>query len=354
MTARRIAVAMSGGVDSSVAALTLREAGEDIFGVMLRLWSIGPKSQNRCCSPRDLANARKIAADLDIPFYVLDVQSRFKEIVVDSFVDGYAKGITPNPCIACNRQIRFGFLLERSLAMGATHMATGHYARTESHNGGLRLLRAADRSKDQSYVLHVLNQEQLKKAIFPIGKLQKPRVREIARESGLIAADRSDSQDLCFLGGMDYRKFLREYADARMQPGPIVDPAGTVIGEHDGLAGYTIGQRKGIGIAAANPLYVISKDMEHNTLKVGPRTDLGSSKFHVGQLNWISGELPRPDSSLEVQIRYNAHPIPAHIYPLSDDRLEVDLSASAPGITPGQWAVFYADEACLGGGMILP
>jgi tRNA-specific 2-thiouridylase len=353
MATRRIAVAMSGGVDSSVAALRLVKQGEDVFGVMLRLWSAGPELENRCCSPRDVSNAKSIAADLGIPFYVLDVKERFKEQVVDTFLDGYANGITPNPCIACNRNIRWGWLFERVLAMGATHMATGHYARVVRHGEHFTLQRAVDLQKDQSYVLHVLSQEQLSRALFPIGDLQKNEVRAYAENNELTVAHRADSQDLCFLGSMDYREFLRKEQLPLMQPGPIIDRSGDQIGVHAGLAAYTIGQRKGIGISADEPYYVIQKDLHQNALIVGHRQELGRDSFSVGHVNWIQGTWPAEDELL-VQVRYKAKPVAAKINRNPSDHVDVHLFERLDDVTPGQWAVFYDGDICIGGGMILP
>lgn len=354
MENRRIAVAMSGGVDSSVAAHRLVYAGEDVFGVMLRLWSAGPEEENRCCSPRDLANARAIAADLDIPFYVLDVKDRFKAQVVDVFLNGYAKGVTPNPCISCNRQIRWGYLLERVIAMGATHLATGHYAQIKEDEGKYQLHRPVDRSKDQSYVLHVLNQGQLARTLFPIGDLTKIEVRKFAQEHGLRVADRHDSQDLCFLGQMDYRTFLKQHQIALLESGPIVDTKGAQLGTHKGLAGYTIGQRKGLGLSAPEPYYVSSKNLAANTLVVGHRSELGCDQFRASDLNWISGEPPSIDSDMLVQVRYKTTPVQARISQYSPEGIDVQLSQPLADVTPGQWSVFYDGDNCLGGGMILP
>lgn len=345
---------MSGGVDSSAAALRLVEQGEDVFGVMLRLWSAGPELENRCCSPADLANARSVAARLDIPFYVLDVKSEFKTQVVNAFLDGYANGLTPNPCIGCNRQIRWGWLLDRVLAMGATHLATGHYARVRARDGIHELIRAADRSKDQSYVLHVLSQDQLAKAVFPIGDLLKSDVRTLARHHDLPVADRQDSQDLCFLGSMDYRDFLRLEGSDLLDPGPIVKSNGERIGMHSGLANYTIGQRKGIGISANEPYYVIEKDLRQNTLVVGHRSELGRINFNIGDMNWIQKEIPIQRDDLYVQVRYKTEPVKARLKKAKDGSINVTLTEPIMDITPGQWAVFYDQEVCLGGGMILP
>ncbi|MFP3854022.1 MAG: tRNA 2-thiouridine(34) synthase MnmA [Anaerolineales bacterium] len=348
---RRIAVAMSGGVDSSVAAARLVEAGEDIFGIMLRLWSGGPSGTNRCCSPADMARARQVAANLDILFYAQDVQDTFKALVVDFFIDGYQEGLTPNPCVECNRHIRWDFLLKRALALGATHLATGHYARVIKNDDRYELHRAIDHSKDQSYVLSVLGQHQLERAVFPLGEMTKDRVREYARQHDLVVADRADSQDLCFIGDVDYRDFLEHQQVKLPPPGPITNQEGDILGEHKGLAFYTIGQRKGIGIAAPHPLYVLAKDMENNRLIVGPREALGSRTFEVARVNWVGD---RPDSPIEanVRIRYKTREVKCFITPHGDQAASVELETELPDITPGQAAVFYQNDNCLGGGII--
>ncbi len=354
MSNRVIAVGMSGGVDSSVAAALLQEQGEQIIGIMLRLWSAGPETENRCCTPRDVANARAVAAQLGIPFHVLDAREVFKQYVVDSFVNGYAHGITPNPCLQCNRFVRWGFLLEQAQAIGATHLATGHYARLQSHADRRQLLRACDRSKDQSYVLSVLTQQQLSCTILPLGDWTKQEVRRYARSRGFPSAQREESQDLCFLGGMDYRDFLRSQRPHSLEPGPIENLAGEVLGTHHGLAAYTIGQRRGLGIAHAEPLYVIEKDLPRNTLLVGARSQLGRKQFQIGDTHWIAGEPPDPGDPLLVRVRYKASEVGARLMPLNGDQVEVLLDQALPDITPGQRAVFYQNEICLGGGTILP
>jgi tRNA-specific 2-thiouridylase len=348
---KRVAIAMSGGVDSSVAAAILAQSDAEVFGVMLRLWAGGPSGTNRCCSPADMARARAVAAQLGIPFYAIDVQDRFKAEVVDFFVDGYAHGITPNPCIECNRHIRWEFLLERSLALGATHMATGHYARVRHSNGRHQLLRAADRSKDQSYVLSVLGQHQLAHALFPLGDMTKEQVRRRAHAMDLPAADRADSQDLCFTGDADYRTLLRHLNVHLPPPGPIVDRRGSVLGQHDGLAFYTIGQRKGIGISAPHPLYVLEKDLQANRLVVGPREALGRTRFRVDRLNWIE-EPPTAPIEARIMVRYRAAEIAGTVSPQSSSEASVSLTQPIADITPGQAAVFYQGPRCLGGGLI--
>ncbi len=343
---------MSGGVDSSVAAALLKDQGEEVFGIMLRLWSAGPEHLNRCCTPDDVARARQVAGQLDIPFYVLDVKEAFKSKVVDMFIDGYAKGITPNPCISCNRNIRFRYLLDHALALGATHLATGHYARLRQVDGQIQLLRGLDPQKDQSYVLSVLDQDQFQHALFPLGELNKAQVRQIASGLKLSSAHRPESQDLCFLGDQDYRAFL-ETNNAVGLPGRIVDLAGRELGQHAGLARYTIGQRKGLGISAPAPLYVIEKAVAENTLVVGSREQLGRTDFRISQINWVSGNPPGTDQPLQVQVRYRAKRVACRIQS-QGAQFEVTLEQPLPDITPGQQAVFYSEELCLGGGRIDP
>lgn len=348
-----IAVAMSGGVDSSVAAALLVESGAKAFGLMLRLWSSGEDHPNRCCSPADVANARRVAERLGLPFYVLDAQEPFRRTVVQGFIDGYRQAITPNPCFACNRQIRWGLLRERALALGASQLATGHYARIEPGNGGYHLYRARDRSKDQSYVLSVLGQRDLAQTHFPLGELHKEQVRERARQLKLETAERPESQDLCFLGGTDYREFLSAHGAVDPAPGPIVDPEGAQIGGHSGLHNYTIGQRKGLGVSGPEPLYVIEKDSAANALRVGPRSALARERFRVTELNWVSGAPPDGGAGLTVQIRYRAQPAACDMrLAAGANEAQVELREPLYAVTPGQGAVFYWGEECLGGGLI--
>lgn len=352
MTPERIAVAMSGGVDSSVAAALLVDQGFDVFGVMMRLW-VEPGGSNRCCSPNDIAHARRIAARLQIPFYVLDMQQTFHTEVVTPFLRGYAQGVTPNPCIDCNRQIRWTHLLREVLALGADRLATGHYARIREAVGGeLQLLRGLDPTKDQSYVLSILSQEQLRRAVFPLGDWLKADVQARARERGLEAVDRGESQDLCFLGGSDYRDFIRRHSAEEDARGPIVDMDGRRLGTHQGLSGFTIGQRKGIGIPTTEPLFVVQKDARTRTLTVGPRTSLDRSRFDTLPAGWISGHPPAADLGTEVQVRYRAKCVPCRIEVQEGGRARVHLDQPLPDITPGQSAVFYHGAVCLGGGVI--
>jgi tRNA-specific 2-thiouridylase len=351
----RVVVAMSGGVDSSVAAALLVEQGFDVIGMMLRLWSedCGESGSNRCCTPSQMADARRIADQLGIPFYVIDTQEVFRRTVVQFFIDRYAAGDTPNPCMECNRLIRFDWLLNHALALGAEHLATGHYARiARTLDGTVRLLRGCDPGKDQSYVLSVLTQDKLRHAMFPVGDYAKPEVRRMAGRFGLPVAHKHDSQDLCFLADGDYRRFLREHAPDAIRPGPILTRDGRELGQHTGLPQYTIGQRKGLGISYPEPLYVLDTDPASNALIVGTREELGRRDLVAGRVNWIAGTAPEGPFRADVKIRYTARPVPAMVTPLADSRAAVAFDEPPRDITPGQSAVFYDGDTCLGGGII--
>ena len=350
----KVVVAMSGGVDSSVAAALLKEQGYDVIGMMMRLWSEpGKEESNRCCTPDSMAQARRVAAILDIPFYVIDAKDVFRETVVEYFLEGYARGETPNPCLICNRKIRWTFLLDHALALGADYMATGHYVRIrKDERGKSELLRAVDKSKDQSYVLHVLGQDKLKHAQFPVGDYTKPEIRQIAEKHGLPTASRKDSQDLCFLAGEDYRNFLQRNAAEMLKPGEIVTRDGKSLGEHNGLANYTIGQRKGLGVASPVPLYVLGKNSAENTLIVGTQDELGSRELTARDVNWVSGEIPGGPFRAEVKIRYTAKEAEALVIPIEGNQVQVMFDAPQRDITAGQAAVFYQGDLLVGGGII--
>jgi tRNA-specific 2-thiouridylase len=361
----RVVVAMSGGVDSSVSAALLVEQGYEVIGVMLRLWSEPPRPElgagtvqtatNRCCSLDAVHDARGVAEKLGIPFYMLNAEEAFEKEVVRPFIATYAAGRTPNPCLICNREIRFGYLLDYvTRTLGARYLATGHYARIRREaDGHYQLLRGIDRGKDQSYVLSVLGQADLAQVFFPVGAYTKPQVRELAAARGLPTAARIESQDLCFIADGDYRRFLAEYAPEAAHPGPIIDTSGRQMGTHSGLPAYTIGQRSGLGITAAQPLYVLELDLAHNALVVGSSAELGRSWLHAGPINWIVGKPPRGTFRAEAQIRYRATPMSASITPLSDGTVDVRFDVPLRDITPGQAVVFYQSEACLGGGAII-
>ena len=353
---KRVVVAMSGGVDSSVAAALLKQQGHEVIGLMMRLWSepgLGAAApHNRCCTPDQMADARRVADKLDIPFYVLNSQDYFRHTIVQFFLDEHRRGRTPNPCIECNRKVRFDYLLNQALALNADYLATGHYARIRHTNQGYQLLKGLDDAKDQSYVLHVMGQAELSHVLFPIGEYEKGDVRELARQFGLPVASKRESQDLCFLGDGDYRRFLRDHAPDLAQPGPIVNPAGQVLGEHDGLPNYTIGQRKGLGISAPEPLFVLRKEAQNNALIVGTKEEMGQSELIAHTVNWMADTPPSGPIAAEVKIRYKARPIPATVTPLEHDLAHVQFTEYVNGITAGQGAVFYQGDLCLGGGLI--
>jgi tRNA-uridine 2-sulfurtransferase len=351
----KVVVAMSGGVDSSVAAALLKEQGYEVIGMMLRLWSEpGKEDSNRCCTPDSMAQARRVAAKLDIPFYVIDAKDVFRETVVQYFLDGYTRGETPNPCLICNRQIRWTFLLDHALALDADYMATGHYARVKREDGGkVQLLRAVDRNKDQSYVLHVLTQERLRHALFPVGEYTKPEIRQIAEKHSLPTASRKDSQDLCFLAGEDYRSFLQRNAAEMLKEGGIVTRDGRSLGIHNGLANYTIGQRKGLGLASPVPLYVLGKNAADNALIVGTLDELGARELRARDVNWSSSNAPREPFRAEVKIRYTAKEAEAWVRPMGQDQVEVTFDAPQRDITAGQAAVFFQHDLLIGGGIII-
>ncbi len=348
----RVVVGMSGGVDSSVAAALLKDQGFDVIGVMLRLWSdVGV--ENRCCPPDAQAEARHIAGQLDIPFYVMDAQTPFYQAVVEPFINGYAQGFTPNPCLNCNKFIRWNFLLERAKVLGASYIATGHYAKIiQDQNGLYQLKKNQDPDKDQSYFLHVLTQEDLSQTLFPLADLTKSEVRELANRYKLSVASRPDSQDLCFVGQGDYREFLRKTDPTSLKPGAILDKHGNLLGEHTGLADYTIGQRKGLGVSGPEPFYVLQKNLTENVLIIGPKKALGRRSFMVDNINWISGAFPPESIHADIKIRYQSQPVPGVIRSLESVRAAITLEKNLPDITPGQAAVFYQEDLCLGGGTI--
>jgi tRNA-uridine 2-sulfurtransferase len=357
----RVVVAMSGGVDSSVAAALMVQRGYEVIGIMMRLWAEDGEAasgHNRCCTPDQMEDARWIAEKLEIPFYVLDTRDVFKRNIVQFFVEQYSKGVTPNPCLECNRHIRFEWLLNNAMALDADYLVTGHYARVrQAADGKFQLLKGLDDAKDQSYVLSVMGQPQLSKVLFPIGEYSKPEVRALAAEFGLPVASKHDSQDLCFLADGDYRRFLREHSPAMIgtqisAPGPIMNQEGHVLGQHTGLPDYTIGQRKGLGLAGADPLYVIAVDPARNAVIVGGKEALGRATLTASRVNWVAGAPPEGPITAAVKIRYKATPMPATITPLGTDRVEVIFNQPMRDITAGQGAVFYQDDVCLGGGII--
>ena len=350
----RVVVAMSGGVDSSVAALLLAQQGYDVIGVTLRLYSeergdAAPLSRG-CCTLEDIDDARRVCAAIGARHYVINAEREFRAAVIDHFLAEYERGRTPHPCIACNDMIKFSFLLDRAMAMDADAIATGHYARAERGPGGaVRLLKAADPSKDQSYVLFGLRQEQLRRLLLPVGRHTKADLRELARAGGLPVADKPDSQDICFIPAGDYRQFLSVHREPT--PGDIVDMDGVVLGEHQGVDRFTVGQRRGIGVASGAPLYVVRLEPETRRVVVGPESALLAPGLVADGVNWVGGTPPSGPREVTVKIRYRAAEAPAIAAP-TENGATVWFSEPQRAVTPGQAAVFYAGDELLGGGFI--
>lgn len=346
---------MSGGVDSSVSAALLKEQGYDVTGVSLQLYDPVAKDPScrskTCCSLDDVLDAGRVAKKLGIPFEVIDMRAEFKELVIDYFIAEYAAGRTPNPCIRCNDLVKFDLLLQKSLQMGAELLATGHYARvTQDESGNYQLRTGLDQTKDQSYFLFTLTQEQLSKIVFPVGSIEKKRVRELAASFGLPVAQKHESQEICFIPDNDYVKFLENHGVSQ-KVGEIVTADGTVVGRHTGLHQFTIGQRKGMGIAWKNPLHVLALDTECNRVVVGEKSDLSHASLTAGQVTW--GVKPLENRfRATCRIRYRHTPTPCNVMLLPENRFEVHFDTPQTSVTPGQAAVLYDGDRVIGGGWI--
>lgn len=353
---QRVAVAMSGGVDSSVAAACLLEQGYEVIGLSMRLWSGGEGQQTHrtCCATEDLHDARRVAQTLGIPFFVMDMESLFREAVVANFVATYAAGQTPNPCVRCNQWLKFDHLLKKSHALGAEFLATGHYAVRVEGAAGPELWRGRDDKKDQSYFLFTVTPAQLRHLRFPLGEMTKEQTRQLAEQLGLHLAQKGESQDLCFVPNGETTAFLAKAGVGLFQPGAIVDLAGKRLGEHPGLGGYTIGQRKGLGLSSAEPLYVVAICTASNQLIVGPETALWRSAMRVDEINWLGDHPLQAPIRILAQIRYAAEAQPCLLIPLGSLSANLIFDTPQRAIAPGQACVFYEADRLLGGGWIQP
>jgi tRNA-specific 2-thiouridylase len=347
---------MSGGVDSSVAAALLKEAGHDAIGLSMQLYDQrgdAGVSFGTCCTLDDLYDARRVARAIGIPHYIVNFEREFNEEVVADFVREYVAGRTPIPCVHCNSDLKFATLLDRAEGFGAERVATGHYARVERDpDGRVRLRRGLDRGKDQSYFLFSLTQAQLARAEFPVGALQKDEVREHARRLGLAVSEKKDSYEICFVPDNDYAAFVERHAPAALGPGLVTDRDGHVLGRHEGTHRFTIGQRKGLGLSSAIPLYVVDIQPEERKVVVGPRDALERASLTASKVNWIDGAPPPAPARAEVQIRYRHREAAATITPLDATRVRVEFDEPQPAITPGQATVFYSGDEVIGGGWI--
>jgi tRNA-specific 2-thiouridylase len=361
----KVIVAMSGGVDSSVAAYMLKKQGHEVAGLSFELWDKRDlKDSGTCCSVETIQLAKSVADSLGIDHFTVDVRDVFYSRIIESFCESYLKGITPNPCILCNQYIKFDFLLKKAAELGADMVATGHYAKIQGP--GVRdqeslatcddnrhlLLKGVDPKKDQSYVLYVMNQEELGKTLFPLGEMNKTDTRSIAEELGLVTALRPESQEICFVGNNKYADFMKGFSPESLQPGAIVDVSGRVVGEHDGIAFYTIGQRRGLGIQSLKPHYVVNIDHRNNTLMVGSRDDVMKKKLTVKDLNWICASAPDGHFTAGVKIRSTMEEMPATVSPVNKNRVKVEFHDPQWAPAPGQSAVFYKGNIVVGGGII--
>lgn len=353
----KVAVAMSGGVDSSLAAALLKKQGHDVIGITFKMWpkeECGSSFGRACCNLEAVTRARAVAEDLRIPYYVFDLSREFREHVIDYFCGEYLKGLTPNPCVVCNEKIKFDALLAKAKSLGASYLATGHYANNvfNKKSGRFFLKEGRDNAKDQSYFLYRLTQSQLKHILFPLGGLTKVKVRTLAKKFKLKTSSAVSSQDICFIRDLDYAEYIKEKTGAKAVPGEIVDGSGRVLGRHKGVTFYTIGQRRGLGIAYSEPLYVTGIDAAHNRIIVGTKKDVLKKALVADRLNWISVAGIDKPIRIKARIRYNAKKAPACVTKIVSDKVAVEFDSPQEAPTPGQAVVFYDRDVVVGGGWI--
>lgn len=352
---KRVVLGMSGGVDSSVAAYLLKEQGYDVIGITMQVWQENEEFSEReggCCSLSSVNDARRVADRIGIPYYVMNFREIFREKVIDYFIEDYLEGKTPNPCVACNRYIKFEELLRRAEGLGADYVATGHYARIYEENGRYILEKAADDTKDQTYALYNLTQDQLRKTLMPCGDYTKEHIREIAREIGLDVANKKDSQDICFVEDGNHGNFVYSMVPEKKNPGNFLDKTGKILGKHKGIAYYTIGQRKGLGLALGMPVFVMGIDKDKNEVIIGSDADLMHDTLIIDEVNLVMTEQLTEPVRLTGKIRYAAKPAPCTLYPMADGQIRAVFDQPQRAITLGQSAVFYDGLKVFGGGII--
>ncbi|SHJ57812.1 tRNA (5-methylaminomethyl-2-thiouridylate)-methyltransferase [Clostridium cavendishii DSM 21758] len=352
---KKVVLGMSGGVDSSVAAYLLKQQGYDVIGVTMQIWQDDKEYEEReggCCSLSAVDDARRVAEKLDIPFYVLNFRDKFKEKVIDYFVEEYINGRTPNPCIQCNKHLKFDDLLRKAQGIGAYYVATGHYAKIEQVDGRYCLVRADDDKKDQTYALYNLTQYQLERTLMPCGEYTKDKIREIAKEIGLDVHNKKDSEEICFIPDNNHGNFILNAKPGKVKQGNFVDKEGNILGKHKGIVYYTIGQRKGLGLALGRPVFVTDINPITNEVVIGPEEDIFKTDLLANDINFISiSELKEP-MELQAKIRYSAKPAEAIIYPEKDGKIRVSFKNKQRAITKGQSVVFYQGNVVVGGGII--